>query len=172
MIEKIKKHILELCKDKPKWKRHVELVVKNSKELAKKLGANEEVCGIAAWLHDIKKIKGESGNHHVHGAEEAVEILKKYDYDKIKEVEHCILTHSSDEKYMPESKEAKIVASADSLSHFDDFLFIVHSAFKLNETMEERKEWILKKYAKAWKKLMPEAQKIAKPKYDAIKLLI
>jgi uncharacterized protein len=68
------------------------------------LNADEEICEISAWLHDIKKIKGESEKHHIYGAEEAVEILKRYNYpeDRIEKIKHCIVTHSSDKSYMPQ----------------------------------------------------------------------
>lgn len=116
--------VLELCKDKEwDWRSHIESVVRYSKLLSQKLNADEEICEISAWLHDIKKIKGERERHHVHGSEEASEILKGYAYpeNRINMIKHCILTHSSDKNYMPESKEAKIVAFADALSHFDGF---------------------------------------------------
>ena len=86
MIEEIKSMILELCKDKEwDWKAHVESVVKYSKILAKQLNADEEVCELSAWLHDIIKIRdGKRDLHHVNGSEEAVKILEKYNYPKEK----------------------------------------------------------------------------------------
>jgi uncharacterized protein len=177
MIEKIKSMVLELCKGQEwDWKAHIESVVKYSKLLAKKLNADEEICEISAWLHDIKKIKGEHEKHHVKGSEEAVKILEGYNYpkEKIQQVKHCIITHSSDENYIPESIEAKIVASADALSHFDNLLALAHYTFVLKkESVEQCKENLLKKYGKSWKKLLiPEAKEIAKPKYEAIKLIL
>jgi len=178
MIEEIKSMILELCKDKEwDWKAHVESVVKYSKILAKKLNADEEVCELSAWLHDIIKIRdGKRDLHHVNGSEEAVKILEKYNYpqEKIQQVKHCIITHSSDENYIPESIEAKIVASADALSHFDNLLALAHYAFVLKkESVNQCRETLLKKYEKSWKKLLiPEAKEIAKPKFEAIKLIL
>jgi uncharacterized protein len=177
IVEEIKSIILELCKDKDwEWKTHVESVVKYSKLLAKKLGADEEICEISAWLHDIKKIKGQKEKHHVHGSEEAAEILRKLHYpeDRIVRIKHCILTHSSDETYVPESVEAKIVASADALSHFDNMLSLAQYAFTAKkESVNQCRETLLKKYENSWDKLLvPEAKEIAKPKYEAIKLVL
>lgn len=178
MINEIKNMILEQCKDKDwDWKSHIESVVKYSKLLAKKLDADEEVCEISAWLHDIKKIKGEKENHHVHGSEEAAEILKAYNYpeDKIEKIKHCILTHSSDKNYMPESKEAKIIASADALSHFDNFMALADHVFRRKKmSILEANDWLINKYKVCWDKLglVPEAKEIAKEKYDAIKLIL
>ncbi len=171
--------MLELCKkrDWTYWKPHVEAVVKYSKILAKQLDADEEVCEISAWLHDIIKIRdNQRDQHHVKGSETAAEILRKYNYpeDKINQVKHCIITHSSDKKYMPESKEAKIVASADAISHFDNLLILAHYVFVIKkESVDQCRETLLKKYKNSWNKLLiPEAKEIAKPKYEAIKLIL
>ena len=176
MIQEIRTKILDLCENKEKWKSHIKFVVKYSKLLAKQIGADEEICEISAWLHDIKKLKGEDENHHIRGAEEAEEILKKYNYsvERIEQVKHCIISHSSDIKYPPISVEAKIVASADKLNYFYNFLPTVHKAFvSKNYSIEEAKIWLIKKYEKSWNSLLiPEAKQFAKPKYDAIKLLL
>jgi len=178
MIEEIKIMILELCEDKDwDWKAHVEAVVKYSKILAQQLNADEEICELSAWLHDIIKIRdGERELHHVTGSNEAVKILERYNYpkEKIQQVRHCIITHSSDEKYSPESIEAKIVASADALSHFDNFLSLAHFTFVLKkESVNQCRKTLVKKYEKSWKKLLiPEAKELAKPKYDAIKIIL
>ncbi len=65
---------------------HIAAVVKNAEILADKYGADKEVVMIAAWLHDIASITDYSlyELHHVHGAEMAFDILKKYDYDSKK----------------------------------------------------------------------------------------
>ena len=69
MMDKIKSMVLELCEGSDwEWKEHVEGVVKYSKLLAGKTGADAEVLELAAWLHDITKIKGakkEIGRAHV-----------------------------------------------------------------------------------------------------------
>ena len=126
MVAEIRNMILDLCKGKSwDWRPHIEGVVKYSKLLAKKLGADEEICEISAWLHDIIKLKdSEQAEHHIKGSEEAVRILNGYGYPKerIERIKHCILTHSSDRDNIPDSKEAKIVASADALSLLDNFL--------------------------------------------------
>ena len=178
MIKGIKAIILELCEGKDwTWRPHVESVVKYSKILATKLGADVEICEIAAWLHDIEKIRGNKVEHHVRGSIAAEEILKKckYPQERIDMVKHCILTHSSDEQFVPESKEAKIVASADALSHFDNFLALAYQGFRVkNLSLEEGREWLASKYKKSWDKLglLPEARDIARPRYDAIKMIL
>ena len=178
MIEKIKNMILELCEDKEyNWKLHIESVVKYSRKLAQELGADEEICEISAWLHDIKKINGNPEKHHIYGAKEAAVILRDYNYpeNRIKMIEHCILTHSSDDKYVPKTIEAKIVASADALSHFNNFLELAHVAFGLKKkSFEDGREWLIEKYKACFNKLkiLPEAEKIARDKYEVIGIVL
>ncbi|MBU0536113.1 MAG: HD domain-containing protein [Nanoarchaeota archaeon] len=178
MLSKIKSMVLELCEgSKWNWKGHITSVVKYSRLLAKKTGADVVVCETAAWLHDVVKITGTREGHHIKGSEKAEEILRDMGYDKefIGKVKHCILTHSSDEKYPPESKEAKIVAAADALSHFDNFMSIAHGALVTKGlSTEDARELIIKKYETAWKKvnLLPEAAELGRKRYEAIMLIL
>jgi|SRR3989344_780033 len=178
MINKIKSMILNLCEghDWP-WKEHIEAVVHYSKLLAEKTGADEEIVEVAAWLHDITKIKTGEKNHEVSSSEEAGKILEGFGYpaDKIKKVKRCILAHPSDKEPAPETKEEKILFAADGLSHFDMFLAHARSSFvQRNLSVDEARERLIKKYGKFWRKvnIMPEAAEIAKPKYNAIKLIL
>ncbi len=179
MIDKIKTMIIELCDNNSDWdwKGHVEDVVKYSKILANDLGADEEICEISAWMHDIVKIQGQKDNHHILGADEAERILLGLNYPKAKitKIKQCIITHSSDSKYMPESTEAKIVASSDALSHFVNFLRLSHIAFGVKGlSLKEGNLWMAKKYEGCWKKLelLPESQKYAIEKYKIIKIIL
>tara|TARA_Y100000310_G_C20407049_1_gene680170 strand:- start:73 stop:612 length:540 start_codon:yes stop_codon:yes gene_type:complete len=172
----LKGMILKLCKkNKWDWENHVKSVVKYSKILAKKMKADKEICEVSAWLHDIIKIKhSKAKSHHIKGSIEAEKILKNLNYpeDKIKKIKQCILTHSSDKKYQPKSKEARILASADALSHFDNPISNIYFALVIKkQNTKEAKKTLIKKAKNNWNKLIPEAKKIAKPKYEAIKLL-
>jgi len=176
IIKKIKTMVIELCRKDTWWRLHIGSVVKYSKLLAKKTNADEEVLEISAWLHDIQKIKGRRELHHVNGANEAEKILKKFGYpeDKIEKVKHCIITHSSDRNYPPESKEANILHNADALSHFDNFMAFAHFVYGLERlSVEDGRKLLINKYEKNWNKLtIPEARKLAKPKYEAIRLIL
>lgn len=177
-VDSIRSMILDYCANQEwDWKGHIEGVVKYSKILAKQLDADEEVCEISAWLHDIIKVRdGKRELHNVYGAKEARKILKplKYPNKKIKQVEHCIISHSTDGVHAPKSLEAKILRSADALSHFDNFSALSYYVYNMKEyNLEKGRTWLLKKYEKSWNKLiLPEAKQIAKPKYDAIMLLL
>lgn len=172
IIKKIQVIIYKLLDEKKSSKKeHIELVVKYSKILSKKLKADEEICVISAWLHDISKINGEDKGHHITGEKVAEEILLKLNYpkNKIEKVKHCILTHSSDENYKPKTLEAKIVASADAMSHFYNLKGLFYAAYgKRGLRSKEGKDWVLKKLEKSKKKMMPEAKLFVKNRHKQI----
>ena len=148
-VDELKTMILNLCDKKDwAWKTHIGLVVKYSIELTEKLDADKEVVEIAAWIHDIEKLEGKREKHHIIGAKRAEEILTNLNYSKetIEKVKHCILTHSSDKNYPPKTIEAKIVASADALSHFDNFIALAYSCAVRGENIEKTKQILSKKY--------------------------
>ena len=179
VVSEVKGMVLGLCKEKKwDWRPHLESVVNYSKLLAEKLGADEEICEISAWLHDIYKIKdSKQAEHNVKGAEEAAKILEGLSYpsDKIEQVKHCILCHSSDKIYIPESKEAKIIASADALSLLDDFLNLAHFVYRIKKySVEDGRKELVKRYKGYLYKLnyVPEAKEMAKLKVDAVKAIL
>ena len=68
--------------------------------------------------------------------------------------------------------EAKIVASADSMSHFVELHRLFWLAYhRYDMDVEEGKKWVLDKLERSYKKLMPEAKVIIKDKYEAAKKL-
>ncbi|MCX6707254.1 MAG: HD domain-containing protein [Candidatus Woesearchaeota archaeon] len=174
-IPRIRQIILDLCKDKDwNWKGHIESVVKYSKILAKKTGADEDIAEIAAWLHDITRMTGDPENHHISSPIEAEMILRELHYpqDKIDKVKHCINAHRGSKAIKRETIEAECVASADALSHFDNFNDLAYWTYKKGLSAEEGRDVIMRKYERCWKKMMPEARKMAKKRYDAIRLLL
>jgi uncharacterized protein len=181
IVEKVRKLVERECK-KPAnifghafWTCHILPVVKYAKVLAKRSKADKEVVELAALLHDIGVIQGDKPNHHISGTKEAERILKKFNYpqEKIKRIKHCVFSHRASKSIKRESIEAKCVASADAMAHFDEIPQLFESAFirfKLNPG--EGKKWLLDKLERDWKKLTPEARKLVKDKYEAIKLIL
>jgi len=161
---------------------HILPVVKNAMLLAKKLNADKEVVEVSAYLHDIGRTfkKKEDFNpeneHHITGAREARNILKKLNYseDFIKKVEHCVLSHRGRREPNPKTTEAKIISCADAMAHFDTFLALFEIFIVTTNSFEDAIIKIEKKMDRNWdKKLsMPEAKQIVKEKYNAVKLLI
>ena len=100
------------------WDYHVKLVMADSRKLAKKYKADENICWLGALLHDISLIHSEK-NHDELSAQEAGEILQKEGFsdETIEKVKNIALRHRV-KKYLPQTKEEKIVATADALNHF------------------------------------------------------
>ena len=152
---------------------HIEAVVRNAEILANKYNADKEICIIAAWLHDIASITDYKlyEEHHIHGAKIASEILRKFNYDddKIELVKECILNHrgSIDNKRL--SKEEKIIADADAISHFDSIPSLLYLAYKeRNMNIEEGKEFVKSKLERSFKKLSDESKIFYKEKFENV----
>ena len=127
-MEELLKKIRNIIEDKMKCSAHnldhTDRVLKMCKHLVWDYpGADFEILEIAALLHDIARHEEDNDttgkvDHAVMGASVANEILNGLNYpkDKIKKVEHCILTHRYRENSLkPKSIEAKILFDADKL---------------------------------------------------------
>ena len=141
------------------------------------MNADEEIAETAALLHDYASILNEEWypEHHIHGTRLAEEVLREYNYpeDRIEKVKYCIYTHRASKNIPRETVEAKIVASADGMAHFDNVSSLLHLVF-VNDKMgiDEGTKVVLDKLERDWNKLMPEAKEMVKEKYDAIKLAL
>ena len=154
---------------------HFTPVHKYAKMLAEKLGADVEVVELAAWLHDIGSIMYGRIDHHITGAQIAEKKLKSLGYpkDKIEKVKSCILTHRGSLEIPRETPEAKIIAEADAMSHFDCIGGMFKAAFIYEDhTQKSAEKSIRQKLINSWNKLSDEAKKIIKPKYDAAMVLL
>jgi len=185
--KKIKKSVIRLvrrtCTSKKNkfqsrtWECHILPVVEYSLRLGKLLTANLEVLELAAYLHDIASITNASyvEKHHTYGAQIAKEILSKlyYPEDKIKKVTECILTHRGSIKSRRDTLEAKILASADAMSHFSNLIEMFYLAFNIHGfTTKEGVPWLKGKLERSWKKIMPEGKKLIAEDYQiAMKIL-
>ena len=102
---------------------HMELTVRVARILAKKEGADAEICMVAAYLHDIgrKKIKGRHGQE---GARQARAFLNtiKLPAEFVNAVCYCISRHDSGSP--KRSKEAAVLWDADKLQAIGPFGFI------------------------------------------------
>lgn len=155
--------------------RHITSVVKYAKKLALILGADEEVCEIAGWFHDVIKTTTNPEDHNIRGAKKAEEELKKLGYPqkKIDKVKKAIIAHSIEGKAKTKTKEETVLKNADALAHFDylnQLYWIVYGLKKMN--VDEGKEWIEKRIDDYYKNLIPQARKLIKKRYDAMKIVL
>ncbi len=152
---------------------HIAAVVKNAEILAVKYGADKEVVMIAAWLHDIASITDYSlyDLHHIHGAEMASDILKKYNYDskKIYLVQECIRNHRGSISSIKNTPEELCVADADAISHLDNIPSLLYLAYVQKEMgIEEGKEFVKAKLTRSFQKLSSESKKYYQDKYKKV----
>lgn len=174
-IRKISKGVCD--KDgKLQWEMHIMPVLDNAMKLADLLKADKEILETAVYLHDIARISGKEGDHHIKGAEMAREILAKMGYETpfIENVSYCILNHRSS---FSECKtlESEILNSADAMAHIDSIPWLIWIAVDSGKmSFKEAFEWVDKKVEKGWnlKIQLPEARKLAKPKYEAAKIIL
>lgn len=158
------------------WEYHIRIVRKHALQLSEYYpNSNKEVIELSALLHDIGRVKFGGSKHHVTGAEESEKILKEFGYpaEIINQVKHAILSHGAMD-IKPETIEAKIVASADTMTHFDTIPLLFEAAF-VGKKLDYKGtyNWVWEKIERGWNKklLVPEAKKIMKRKYEALKLI-
>lgn len=91
----------------------------------------------------------------------------------LKQVEELILAHSCNSKNLPQSLEAKILASADAMAHYvNDFYLKI--AVTGERDLEEYKRWLKEKLSRDYndKIYFGFAKKIIKKKHDAWKEIL
>ncbi|MBI5061818.1 MAG: HD domain-containing protein [Candidatus Aenigmarchaeota archaeon] len=173
--EKVRKIIKKECTDWD-WKYHMTPVLKYSRILAKKLGADEELVELGALLHDIGRIRHGPDNHHMTGIPEAEKILNKVDCPQktISEIKHVVESHMGSGDILPKTLEAKIIMNADAMAHFDVIPAFMQVALrKFDGDLEKSFEWLDEKVERDWnnKLTLPEAKEMMREKYKAIRLL-
>ncbi|WP_432406241.1 HD domain-containing protein [Wukongibacter sp. M2B1] len=183
IIPKIERIVEESCKKETNafgygiWSHHIVYVVKYSKVLAEKIGADKEVVELASLLHDYASIKKFEyyKEHHIYGAEEAEKILKDldYPYKKIKKIKACILSHRASIDSDRLSKEEICVASADAIAHIDQVASLLYYVYKeKNMDIDAGKKWVRNKLMRSWNKLNEEGKELIKEKYyNTLKIL-
>lgn len=182
MIEDIKKDIKRRCESPNNFfgigiYEHIESVARNAVELAKLYNANVQICEIAGWLHDIASITDYKlyQEHHIHGADMAERILKKYNYpiNKIELVKLCILNHRGSVIKEKTSIEEICVADADAISHYDTVPSLFYLAFvqrKLN--INDGIEFVKNKLERSYNKMSQESKEHYKDKRNLILSLL
>ncbi len=156
------------------WKNHILLVVKYAKLLAQQLGADEEVCEIAALLHDYAGIINFDyyENHHIHSARIAHDLLSKLEYpkEKTEHIKHCIISHRASKNIPRKTREAHILASADAIAHILAYESLLDLAIcEYNYSEDQAKSWAARKLARSYQKIMPEALPFIEEKYKLVK---
>lgn len=159
------------------WDYHILAVLKHSQTLGKMFKADMEVLELAAILHDYAGIKDYKlyPDHHIHSGELAEKLLKKYNYpeEKIAHIKECIFSHRGSVRMRRRSIEAKILASADAMSHITEIADMFHLAFKIYgyDTADGAK-WLKGKLLRSWAKTMPTGRELVWADYEAAMKII
>ena len=159
-------------------KSHIEYVDKLACVLAKKTNANETIVKLAVWLHDINhKPNDVSSQHHIENSRFARALLTERGFDTatVGAVEHCILTHRCKDEHRPRTIEARVIASADAMSHIENFSVLLFAAFVLKKyTVAEAWAWLSKKIDRDWneKILIPEGKEMVREKCSEVRAML
>lgn len=137
--------------------------------LEKNPKADRTIVLTSVWLHDIGwKFNRTDIDHAILSEKEARKFLHTTGVSEnvIESVAHCVRAHRCRD-IQPQTIEAKIVAAADSATHFTDINYIIHLSDGI-------KEYARGKLRRDYKDvgLFPELQKELTPVYEAWKKLI
>ncbi|MEW6243273.1 MAG: HD domain-containing protein [Bacillota bacterium] len=182
LIDGIALTVMEACRANTNtfgygiWTHHIQHVADYARDLARLLGADQEVVIIAALLRDYAAIKdpGFIEQHHIHGAAEAERILQAAGYpeDRIDLVKKCILSHRSSVRGRMETKEEACLASADAMAHIEQLASLFYAVYReLGMDIDAGRAWVLAKVERDWEKMCAEAKALMREKYEAIRLL-
>lgn len=158
---------------------HVKIVAEYAEKIAKEVGANVEVSVLAALFHDVARCWGIDKDPELmeESLEKTEEIMKKYNYPKstIEKVKKAIMHHNCRDR-LPDTKEGKVMATADAMSHFmTDFYFIMpfRGWLKCASTIDGYKKWAEEKIEREFKRKIfyEKYKKEAKSRYLAFKTL-
>ncbi len=173
-INKIAKESRKYYEDED-WEFHILKVLYYSRLLQKFYRADKDIIEASVYLHDVARSKKDSDIHHIEGEKIARLILDKNNIskEKIEAIAHCVIAHRGKQDVKPRTIEARIVANADALSHFDMVpLFFYWRAKK--GSFSDAVKWVDEKLKRAWSKklTLPQSKKIIKSKYLIIKELL
>ena len=154
------------------WTHHIVFVVAFGRELSARLGADAEIVELAALLHDyagIKDVRLEP-EHHLHSADEARRLLDSLGYppERTERVAACIVTHRASQGLLPETLEARCVASADAMAHIAQVPSLLRLAYtEKGLGIDEGAAWVAAKLRRSYGKLCPEAKELIEGRYRA-----
>lgn len=148
---------------------HIDIAVDFARQLTKKYQANVEVVILGALLHDAglayKRESADPAGHENRSIEYAQEFLPKYGYDKelIDKVVKCI--DATEPEVEPATLEAKIVRSADAMSHMLSVHYLAKTKFASD--WESGISFVEKKIQKDFSKIcLDDERELVRPIYE------
>jgi len=157
---------------------HIFLVANFARILAQKRKADPEIAELAGLLHDYSCLMNKKyvDEHEVHSGRKAKEILTKLNYpqEKIDIIIDAIYCHRGSKKRPKKTIEARCLADADAMAHFNSIpslFYLAYVTYKIQD-LKEAKKFVGEKLGRSWKKLSPDAKKIIKAQYEAAKIIL
>jgi 23S rRNA maturation-related 3'-5' exoribonuclease YhaM len=134
LVDKTKQHFLNtFAKSDPavrlydKLPKHVATVAKWAEHILKQHPeADRDVVLASVWLHDIGQLIGpREEDHAVRSEREVMKFVQTTGISKdlVNAIAHCVRAHRCKD-VQPQTIEAKIIAAADSASHFTDATYV------------------------------------------------
>lgn len=167
------------------YKLHQKEVVEYAEKLLRIYpSADRKIVLIACWLHDIahyqarnsREILAVKAKHHIQGAEIAGRFLAGYRVsgEEIERIKRCILCHRNSAPYKPKTLEEKVVAVADTMSHFGSIFYFTYFKFHPHHSLEQMVADDLAKLKRDWRdiRLLPKAERLVREEYRMIKKLL
>lgn len=188
IIKDTKKHIIGLAK-KNGWvwfyNIHYKKVFREAEKLLKLYPkADGKIVVVACWLHDItkyearnvgKELKRKHKTHHLDGYKFSKKFLSNYGLgkDEIELIAQCVLRHRNKPSYKVRTLEEKIVAVADTLSHFTSILYILYFKYYPDDSVEKMVKANSEKIENDWRDLalLPKARGLVRKEYEVLKRL-
>lgn len=158
-------------------------------KIGKELSANLLVLKLAALFHDIGRVGDQKSFNKKNHAEISAEIASdfllsnnlKISNNDIKNIIHCIKSHSFSNKFKPETLEAKILSDVDKLDAlgaiglYRTIGFTVQNHGGIEQVIEHLENKIMKLkdliYLDISRKIAEERQKLILDFYNSIKIL-
>ena len=129
---------------------HILPVVAMSVELAKELNADVEIAEMGALLHDAGRVRFGCYKHEITGAHYCRIKLWQYGFPKAEaaRIIECVRCHRSGADSKPSSIEARIVANADALSHFECALYLFSIRYSSTKNLKDTIGWLRDKLSR------------------------
>lgn len=164
---------------------HQKEVVESAEKLLKLYKkADRQIVLIACWLHDISKYYAKDRkntskvdkSHHIDSANLGESFLKNYNLteEEVNKIKSCILRHRNTPPYKARTLEERIIATADTLSHYTSIFYFTYFKFFPDHSLEEMVKNQSEKLKRDWRdlELLPKAKKLVKEEYKVLKKLL
>ncbi|NOY89498.1 MAG: HD domain-containing protein [FCB group bacterium] len=182
LVLKLRKAIIEEAKKSKhisSWflPRHLMEVERCANRLCDKYSqADRDIVCLGVWFHDIGRLRGYDKKHDIYGAEEARKILSQAGLPsaKIEKVYEVCRSHKC-EDVQPKSLEAKILATADAMSHFMHTVYLrLFLYYQTEMTFDESRILIRKKLERDFNRkiFFKEVKNQLRKKYEAMRFVL